>query len=270
MSSLNPKHLKQLRISNNLFMGVIRNANATPRTENPHADEDNEEYVKARSEYINRLRESFEGSDALRCETCGISLEAGYHIHHLDGDHTNNDDENFSLRCPFCHMSEHLGFVGVNNLATVVYVPQIPQSLLNQIQIIGYCYDYIVSQMKADSNQCNALVRQQVGLKTLLQSIEATKAVVLRNFQTNDPLHFANVFVRMTESEYQKRAFINSGEEVGTFSGLRLLFDPSKYQNEIKTLAKHVLSQDKQTDMNHPLMWSDAAKILKQKSAMDR
>ncbi|WP_281188465.1 HNH endonuclease [Vibrio harveyi] len=265
----NHQLLQKLSIDPHFYMGVTRNPNATSRMDNPYLVEDDEVYQGARAEFINELRQSFEGDESLRCEKCGIALPAGYHIHHNDGDHTNNNKENFRLRDPFCHLSSHLGFVGVNNMATVVYVPQIPQALLNQIQIIAYAYEHILNGYTTNSKQYAKLSMQQVNLKTLLQSIEATKAVVYRNFQTNDPLHFANIFTAMSEDEYQNRAFktdsTNQLSEMGTFAGLRLLFEPSKFEKEIKNFAKHVLMQEHRTHENNPSSWFDAAKLLKQR-----
>ncbi|EGQ9239469.1 MULTISPECIES: hypothetical protein [Vibrio] len=266
---LNNQLLQRLRIDPFFFMGVTRNPNATSRMDNPYIVEDEQAYQDARADYINDLRQGLEGDESLRCEKCGIHLPAGYHIHHNDGDHTNNNKDNFRLRDPFCHLSSHLGYVGVNNMATVVYVPQIPQALLNQIQIVSYAYDLVLSGYAPNSKQYSTLALQQTNMKTLIQSISATKNVVFRNFQTNDPLHFANIFTAMSEDEYQKRAYradsANQLLEVGTFAGLRLLFEPSKFEEEIKNFATHVLMREHSTHENNPNSWFDAAKLLKQR-----
>ncbi|MDN3661071.1 HNH endonuclease signature motif containing protein [Vibrio agarivorans] len=266
---LNYDHLKQLGIDPAFFMEVTRNVNATARMDNPHVEEDDKVYQEARGEFINELRESFDGDNALRCEKCGLVIPSGYHIHHKDGDHTNNDKSNFSLRDPFCHLSSHLGFVGVNNMASVVYVPQIPQAVLNQIQIISYAFDHVVSTVNQSSKKFTLLKRQKADLDTLMSAVKATKGVVYRNFQTNDPLHFANIFAMMTEDEYLARAFktdsANQLAEIGTFAGLRLLFEPSKFETEIKSFARYILIQDNETNQHNPAAWFDAAKLLKQK-----
>lgn len=266
---LNTDHLKQLYIDPTFFMEVTRNTNATARMENPHVKDDDKVYQEVRAEFINELRDSVEGDDALRCEKCGLLIPAGYHIHHIDGDHTNNVKSNFSLRDPFCHLTSHLGFLGVNNMATVVYVPQIPQAVLNQIQIISYAFNYIVNNMNQSSKKYALMKRQKTDLDTLISAIKATKGVVYRNFQTNDPLHFANIFAMMTEDEYQTRAFkadsANQLSEIGTFAGLRLLFEPSKFEAEIKSFARNILISDNETNQNNPAAWFDAAKLLKQK-----
>lgn len=47
------------------------------------------------------------GYKQYRCEKCGISvwngLEISLHLHHKDGDHTNQSLENLQILCPNCH-----------------------------------------------------------------------------------------------------------------------------------------------------------------------
>ena len=37
------------------------------------------------------------------CATCGAPLDSGFHKHHRDGDHANNEDTNLQLLCAECH-----------------------------------------------------------------------------------------------------------------------------------------------------------------------
>lgn len=237
------------------YMSVIRNTHAVARADNPNADEANEEYQRARSAFITDLTSGFEGEQIVRCAKCTTPMPQGFHVHHLDGDHTNNDMANFEINCPFCHLCEHLGYVGVNNLATIVYAPQLPQATLNQLQIICYAHRKILSQLTQTSQKFQILNKQAHGINLLLQSLASSKITVQRNFQTHDPLHFANVFMEMSEDEYASRA-------TGTFAGLRVLFDASQFSKEIDLFATHILASEVPSNQAYPSQWPDNAKQL--------
>jgi len=49
----------------------------------------------------------YEIQDGL-CQNCGAGLEqTGYHVHHLDGNHSNNAFDNCVLFCPRCHYTTY-------------------------------------------------------------------------------------------------------------------------------------------------------------------
>lgn len=52
-----------------------------------------------------------EGKKELRCEICGIkdwnNKEIGFHLHHIDGNHSNHDLSNLQVLCPNCHSQTH-------------------------------------------------------------------------------------------------------------------------------------------------------------------
>lgn len=239
-----------------LFISVVRNDHALARSDNPNLEADNEVYKQARSKFITDTTSTYEATQVPTCADCTIEMAEGFHIHHHDGDHTNNDPENFRINCPFCHYTKHLGWVGANSLGFMVYAPQIPQATLNQIQAICYSHEHIYNHTKPSAHYYENLKKQRNALNLYIQAIESTKAIVQRDFKTTDPLHFANAFVQMSEDEYSAR-------QQGTFSGLRVMFDPSQFQKEIEMYAKHSLSFNKTDSLNHPSMWLEQAKQIK-------
>lgn len=56
-----------------------------------------------------------------KCQKCGwgevhpITLESPLHVHHIDGDATNNSEDNLQLLCPNCHsLTENYGRLNAN------------------------------------------------------------------------------------------------------------------------------------------------------------
>lgn len=238
-----------------LFVGVVRNIHAVARSDNPNAEKDDENYQAARSQFITDTIATYEGTQVPTCKECTIEMSEGFHIHHADGDHTNNNPSNFEINCPFCHLSKHLGWVGSNGLGIMIYAPNIPQATLNQIQIACYAHEFILNETSKNSKYYSQLKQQAHFLSVYLQSLESTKAVIQRDFKTTDPLHFANAFVQMSEDEYASRA-------TGTFSGIRLLFDHTQFQTEIEKYAKYSLSMDDPASASHPAQWLAQAKQI--------
>lgn len=64
----------------------------------------------ARETYLRIYLESH-GVEKLVCERCGYAeFECGIDIHHLDGNHSNNEPNNLSALCAPCHRALHRGF----------------------------------------------------------------------------------------------------------------------------------------------------------------
>ncbi|CCO46804.1 conserved hypothetical protein [Vibrio nigripulchritudo SOn1] len=248
--------LGRVQHNTDLFVGVVRNIHAVARSDNPNSEKDNETYKAARSQFITDTLAMYEGTQVPVCKDCGIEMSDGYHIHHCDGDHTNNDPANFEINCPFCHLTKHLGWIGANGLGTIVYAPNIPQATLNQIQIACYAHEYILNETSKTAKHYALIKKQSHHLRLYLQSLESTKAIIQRDFKTTDPLHFANAFLQMSEDEYAART-------TGTFSGIRLLFDSTQFQSEIEKYAKFSLSMDDTASPNHPAQWIAQAKQIR-------
>ena len=92
----------------------------------------------------------------------------------------------------------------------------------------------------------------------VLDSIKKTKVTVQRNFQSNDPMHFANIFLSMSDEEYERR-------QTGAFNGLRIVYNPSFFEKEIKLWQEDnfQLINSNQTSQRHPLSWIASAKMFR-------
>ncbi|MBF4374371.1 HNH endonuclease [Vibrio anguillarum] len=238
-----------------LFIGVIRNINALSRNDNPNIDEDNEEYKTARTNYLTEYKVTHQSS-TMQCESCHIEMTRGFNIHHKDGDHSNNAPSNFSIRCRLCHLCEHLGFVGQNNLGVVVYAPNLTQAQLNALQILVFSVRSLIGDTKKHSSDYEQLKPIHQQLDMLYRNLQSTSATVSRIYNTCDPLHFANAFLAMSEDDYQKRSETN-------YSGLRLLFNHASVEKEIEYWKQEMFQPDNKTKpQTHPSMWQSLFTIF--------
>lgn len=85
-----------------------------------------------------------------KCEDCGRSSWKGepipIELHHIDGDRTNNSEENLSLLCPNCHtFTENWRRSKTTNDVVILRVPNRPQHKVvvkeNKEKLIKVCLD---------------------------------------------------------------------------------------------------------------------------------
>ena len=82
-----------------LLVGVITNA-ATMRPNSASASVADAEFQAKRKAHLERTRYT--------CAFCGLRMQSN-EVHHLDGDHSNNEVSNFATACYLCHGYHHLG-----------------------------------------------------------------------------------------------------------------------------------------------------------------
>lgn len=79
------------------------------------------------------------------CAHCGFAAEKWQEIHHLDDNHDNNDPVNLATLCPWCHGCHHVGFMGMSGKMRLIYLPEIPQTLIFhfvRILFVGAAIDF--------------------------------------------------------------------------------------------------------------------------------
>lgn len=105
----NSKTLKNILINENIdFSHFTGKSSITKKTNNIDDYLTNKIYITSY-----KLKEKLlkEGLLEYKCDICGIK-EWNYkpinlHLHHIDGNHTNNNLENLQLLCPNCHSQTH-------------------------------------------------------------------------------------------------------------------------------------------------------------------
>lgn len=102
----------------------------TYRTQDTNASSLDEDFARVREKVLQR--------DAWTCQGCGMrtrasrnQLSGGFHVHHINDDHGDNDLDNLVTLCPFCHDVFHIGNAGARKAATAVWLPGITQAQIN-------------------------------------------------------------------------------------------------------------------------------------------
>ncbi|MDD9175976.1 HNH endonuclease [Aliivibrio sp. S3MY1] len=253
-------------MTSTLFIGAIRNLSSVSRSDNPNFDEANKEFQLARESFVQNRKARMHNDEELECEKCTLAMPKGFHVHHKDGDHENNQESNFSIRCPFCHLCEHIGWVGKNRMGVIIFAPDISQENLNTLLLTTYCLELALSKTTDNTSEYDTLEQITLQARSIVRAFEHTKTKVLRNYQTNCPADFADTFLAMSEDEYQQR-------EKNTFYGLRLFFHPDGFQKEIEMFSNSIfqINDARKSNPLHPAEWLSRATIFKnQKKGIER
>jgi intracellular multiplication protein IcmJ len=153
-----------------------------------------------------------------RCRFCGYTSKHN-HCHHLDGNHANNEPENFAVADSLCHAYHHLGQTGSqdqfshDNLRTktvLAAVPELSPSDLNLLQrAIGVA---LLDQA------------EEATAKQIYKLIEERAEPVREAFGTFRPADFAGAMEKLNPEEYANRG--------STLADLRLVFREDMLKNE--------------------------------------
>lgn len=76
--------------------------------------------------------------DDYTCVYCGYRAEKYQEVHHIDGNHDNNHEENLLTVCPLCHAVFHVGFHAIirEDMLLFDYSP-VDQSMINKVTRLG-------------------------------------------------------------------------------------------------------------------------------------
>lgn len=131
--------------------------------------------------------------DRFTCQFCDFQIEKWQDVHHVNDNHQDNRLENLVTACKICHACHHLGLAGMNGGGTMIYLPEVPQHVLNQFLRILFVYD----RLGTPSHK-----RQGAEVWEALMS---RKAPVESEWGTSDPREFANRLLTMRQEEYDRR-----------------------------------------------------------------
>lgn len=82
-----------------------------------------DKYFSERKKLLSAVKNRGNGNNTACCHFCGFPDGDFLELHHLDGNHENWDESNLTLACSLCHKNHHLGWVGLHNLGSLVYLP---------------------------------------------------------------------------------------------------------------------------------------------------
>lgn len=127
------------------------------------------------------------------CYYCSFKANKWQDVHHLDGDHKNNNPKNLVVTCRLCHLCNHLGYVGTHNLAGLIICPAISQQSLNNI----------VRSLWVGKNGADKDIREQS--TALLDSLYGFPELALREYGYDGSLHLANELLKLPAKKYSDR-----------------------------------------------------------------
>jgi len=83
-------------------------------------------------EEFRALRPDILERDGHACVFCGFRAGKWQEVHHLDGDHRNNDRANLVTACPYCHAVFHVGLAGRRG-AFLAHLPEVSQAMVSHL-----------------------------------------------------------------------------------------------------------------------------------------
>lgn len=139
------------------------------------------------------LREKIFSRDDHTCQACGWRSERFQELHHRNGDHSDNREENLETLCPLCHQTFHLPIASATNGGAIIWLPEMSQEQLNLL-----CIGLFVA-MRTPQGKLAGTAR------TLFSTLEARKSFVDENLGRSDPSIVAQVLLNMNEEDYKNR-----------------------------------------------------------------
>jgi intracellular multiplication protein IcmJ len=164
------------------------------RSDDPEKDMADSEFKKIRPDVLKR--------DNHECQFCGFRAEKYQEVHHLDDDHSNNSMENLVTTCALCHANHHLGFSGIKNRGTLIYLN--PDWGMSQAAINNITRLLWVSE---DSDNAEVdLLCSDVMARLERCAFDAKKVL-----GTNEISILADYYLKMDNVKYQKRMDVMKG-----------------------------------------------------------
>lgn len=79
------------------------------------------------------LRKKILERDDYTCNFCGFRAKSFQEIHHVDQNHSNNDERNLVCICPLCHQNFHLVSASITGGGKIIWLPEFSQTSLNHL-----------------------------------------------------------------------------------------------------------------------------------------
>lgn len=165
------------------------------------------------------------------CQGCTWRSERWQEIHHINGDHSDFSIDNLQTLCPLCHQLFHLPTTATTSGGSIIWLPEMTQAQLNLM-----CIAIFVAMRDTRS-------RWKTPAQTLFHQLESRKALMEEQMGSCDPGALAQVLVKMTPEQYEKRSEI--------LGPLRLL----PYHTRFQTAIEHWATVD--FKRRPPEMWEE-------------
>lgn len=181
------------------------------RADNPDAIHADKDFKRVRGHVLER--------DMNTCQFCGFIADKWQDVHHLDGNHTNNAEENLVTACRLCHLVFHTGFVGANKMARLIWAPDFTQFELN----------HLIRTLWIGQRGTSKEIRQASG--AALFALDQMVDVLSHVAGFSCPRLLVNQLMNMPAQELQQ-AYSSQ------MNGLRLVFDVMHFLPYVQSWAK--------------------------------
>ena len=175
---------------NNIVLSVKRGAF---RSDDPTSEESDSVFKSVRPKILER--------DNFTCQFCSFRSLKYQEVHHLDDDHSNNDEGNLITTCALCHSCFHIGLSGTFGRGDIIRLDPglgVSQAELNQlIRVLWLAEESTEQSIK------------MIAVKNLARFNKQTVSAD-RKLGTTDPLVIGDWLLQLSDSDYEKRALILS------------------------------------------------------------
>jgi intracellular multiplication protein IcmJ len=136
------------------------------------------------------------------CRFCGFKAYKFQEVHHLDDNHSNNDESNLVTACVLCHSACHIGFSGIQKRGVLIHIdPSIPfsQGSLNQLTRALW-----VGEMSSDDDV-------RVNSSVMLSKLFKLSVSARRKFGTSELNMLSDFMLNLDDKDYCRRKEALSG-----------------------------------------------------------
>lgn len=163
-----------------------------------------------------------QGRFGRRCHFCDFAFGTtdSFDIHHVDGDHTNNEIENIVPICELCHAPFHLDTVSKkwpSDPGRIVFLPELTQIQLNNLLQVIF-YSMAMQSAAAAGEKVPSIASQAFHPHTVYRRITDRAHQVEMNSSgetvrkgLSDPMVCSRVLLDMDDEEYAKRSVLLGG-----------------------------------------------------------
>jgi hypothetical protein len=145
------------------------------------------------------------------CQFCGWSAPGWQEVFHLNGDHDDNSTGNLAVACVLCHLPQHLDRPRINQEATLIWLPDIPQAAvialarrIHQILVVQGEPPHMERRPRGNSP---ALIAAYKAYKALLSG----QATVREYLGTTSPVDLGAALLTLRDDLYAQRADLLGG-----------------------------------------------------------
>lgn len=212
------------RFANLPILSVKRNEWRMEQQDHDHNDA-NPLFQEKRKKVLER--------DGRKCWFCGFASTANQEIHHLNGDHTDNEIDNLATICNVDHLCFHLGLAALKSAVFIAFVPELTQPEITNLMRVYHSAMFIGNTEIKES------------LKGFYSMFEARSVPVFSQVFKSD--FSSGHEIAMALSKLEDAQFSNRAK---TFEGLRVIPTAKAFQeDQISSYVTRTHSQ--YFDMKH-------------------